>query len=449
VSRLRRASDFAAAYAGGRTTPREVAERFLVAWAASEGRDPPLRVFISVDEARLRAEADAATARWRSGSPRSPLDGVLVAVKDAFDVAGTRTTGGTKVLGATPVTADAPAVARLREAGALVAGKANLHELCAGPSGVNVHHGVARNPWDPMRDPGGSSSGSGAAVAAGFTPLALGSDTLGSIRIPASLCGVAGLKGTFGRVPTDGVVPLARSLDHAGPLGASVGDLRLAWSLLTGSTVTDEKLPRPRLGVCEAWWRDADPEVARVARAAVERVGEAVPIELPHVGLSPTAGSVILLVEAAEVNRRLLGGDAPLQTSVRVQLEMGRGLREAELRKAQQLRTLLARDFARALEQVDFVVSPTTAIVAPRFHEDAFSDGEADQSTIDKLILFTSAANLTGLPAASVPCGLASGLPVGLQLMGPARGEARLLAAAELVEHCVEFSVPVAVDLLA
>jgi aspartyl-tRNA(Asn)/glutamyl-tRNA(Gln) amidotransferase subunit A len=301
-----------------------------------------------------------------------------------------------------------------------------------------------------MRDTGGSSSGSGAAVAAGLVPLALGSDTLGSIRIPASLCGVAGLKGTFGRVPTDGVLPLAPSLDHAGPLGAGVADLRLAWSLLTGAPLTDEKLARPRLGVCEAWWRDADPEVARVARAAVERIGEPVAIDLPHIGLSVAAGSVILLVEAARANQRLLDENAPLQTSVRVQLEMGRGLRDTELRKAQQLRTLLARDFARALEQVDFVVSPSTAIVAPRFHEDAFSDGEADQTTIDKLIAFTSAANLTGLPAASVPCGLASGLPVGLQLVGPARAEARLLAAAELVERCVEFpSAPAAVDLLA
>jgi len=449
--RYRRASEFSAAYTSGRLTPRDVVERFLVAWAASERSDPPLRAFIAVDEARLRAEADEATLRIRAGAARGPLDGILVAVKDAYDVAGYRTTGGTRVLGAAPATVDAAAVARLREAGALVAGKANLHELCAGPSGLNVHHGTARNPWDPMRETGGSSSGSGAAVASGLTPIALGSDTAGSIRIPASLCGVVGLKGTHGRVPTGGLVPLAPSMDNAGPLGASVEDVGAAFGVLQGAPLPVETAPsRPRLGICEPWWREADPEVALVAREAVARVGTVVEIDLPHVALSMAAGALILLVEAAQMNRALLDGRAPLQPSVRAQLEVGRGFRAAELRKAQQLRTLLALDFQRAFAEVDLIVTPTTAITAPLYRADAFSDGEADQTRAEQLIRFTTAANLAGLPALSVPCGLAAGLPVGLQLIGLARGEARLLAVGALVEQCVEAPGPHGkVDLLA
>jgi aspartyl-tRNA(Asn)/glutamyl-tRNA(Gln) amidotransferase subunit A len=288
-------------------------------------------------------------------------------------------------------------------------------------------------------------------VASGLVPIALGTDTAGSIRIPASLCGVVGLKGTYGRVSTDGVVPLSWSMDHCGPLAASVEDARIAFGILAGAPLPAEPLAkRPRIGICDEWWRLADPEVARVSRAALDQIGDAVAIELPHIGLSVPAGSLILLVEAAAANRKLLDEDAPLQPSVRAQLEVGLAFRASELLKAQQVRTLLAQEFAHAFETVDLIATPSTAITAPPYQKDAFAAGETDQRKIDQLICFTTALNLAGLPAISVPCGLARGLPVGLQLVGPPRAEPRVIAAAALVEQCVEIPNPPGwLDLLA
>ncbi|HEX8714571.1 MAG TPA: amidase, partial [Solirubrobacteraceae bacterium] len=179
-------ADYQAAYRSGTTDPVQVAERALAAARTLDRMDPPMRTFIALDEADVRRQAEASRQRWSQGAPRSPLDGVLVAIKDEYDVAGYPTTCGTKFLGKTPATADALVIARLRAAGAVIFGKTHLPELGTIPLGINPWHGIARNPYDPARDTGGSSSGSGAAVAMGLTPIALGSDGGGSIRIPAA-----------------------------------------------------------------------------------------------------------------------------------------------------------------------------------------------------------------------------------------------------------------------
>jgi Asp-tRNA(Asn)/Glu-tRNA(Gln) amidotransferase A subunit family amidase len=310
-----------AAFARRALSPTELAERVLEA----AGRLAPLHLFLGLDAEAVRAQARASTARWAVGRPRSLVDGVPLAVKDQFDVCGLPTTCGTGAP-AGRARRDAAAVARLRDEGAVVVGKTNLCELALGPTGLNPHHGASRNPWDPERDPGGSSAGSAAAVAAGVVSIALGSDLGGSLRIPASYCGVASLKGTYGLVPVSGMAPIAPSLDHAGPLGATVADVRLAHELLTGAALGAPELgAHVQVGVDERWWDLASPAVVRAALEAIGalvRDGASVrPIHIEHVQLAVTAGSVVTLCEAA---RSIPVPARHLSAPSRISLALGR-----------------------------------------------------------------------------------------------------------------------------
>jgi Asp-tRNA(Asn)/Glu-tRNA(Gln) amidotransferase A subunit family amidase len=450
----RTVADLAAAYRAGRTTPRAVAERALAAVAENDRRDPPLRSFIALDAADVRAQADAAAARHKSGRTIGPLDGVPVAVKDEFDVRGYGTTVGTSFLGKRPASADALAVARLRAAGAVIFGKTNMHEFGVFPSGFNVNHGAARNPYDPSRDTGGSSSGSGAAVASGVVPLALGLDGGGSVRIPAGVCGVAGIKGTFGRFPLDGVPVLCWSLEHGGPLGSTVADVLAGFVAATGADVTLPAVEpaRLKLGVCRAWWDlYADDEVARVVRSAVERAGFApVPIELPNIAYAQAVGVATFAVEAAVSTEPHVLANQPMAASTRMMFESGRGVNATSFVKAQRVRALVYRDFERALAGVDALVTPTTGITGPPYRADTHSDGEVDEEKATRMTGFTFPLNLTGLPAASVPCGYSNeGMPIGLQVITGHGADAQALAIAAAVERTVERRRPqIWVDLL-
>lgn len=434
------ASVIAEAFRAGRTTPRDVAERALAAIAALDRGETPLRAFIAVNEADVRAQADAATARWRAGAPRGPLDGVPVGVKDEFDIAGYKTTSGTSFLGAQPATRDALAVARLKEAGAVILGKTNMFELGVHPSGLNRTYGTARNPWDLGRDTGGSSSGSGAAVAAGLCPIALGNDGGGSIRIPAALCGVTGLKGTWDRFPTDGVSMLCWSLEHSGPLGVTVEDVRAAFEICTGERVALPPVTKPRLGVCRAWWEGADGEVARIVEAALDRLARAgraelVEVALPHIEYATPVGMCTFLAEGAAALEPWLAADADFSPAVRLAFDGIRGVSAPSFVKAQRARALIARDFEEALGRCDALVSPTTGMVAPPYRDDALAHGEVDEAKVAALVRFTFPLNLTGLPAASVPCGYTpAGLPVGMQIVTPRGADALALAIAAAVE---------------
>jgi Asp-tRNA(Asn)/Glu-tRNA(Gln) amidotransferase A subunit family amidase len=448
------AGELAAAFRDGRATPREVAERALAAAAALDRLEPPMRLLIALDAADVRAQADLATARHRAGRARSPLDGVPIAIKDEYAVRGYPSTYGTSFLGGAPAEADMLVVARLREAGAVLFGKTNMHELGMAPSGLNPHHGTARNPHDPLRDTGGSSSGSGAIVAAGVVPLALGTDSGGSVRIPSALCGVAGLKPTYGRVPTDGAAILYWSLEHFGPLGATVDDVAQAFALMAGEPYAPAPVEKPRLGVCVEWWSAAEPEVARVARAAVDRLLQAgaveVPIELPHIEHALAVGAATFTVEAAAALETHIHAGRPFSPSVQTGFAVARAIPAIAFVRSQRVRALIARDFDRALERCDAVVSPTTAITAPLYPKDAFQSGELDEAKINALVCFTFPGNLTGLPAMQVPCGVdAAGLPVGLQLMGAHGADWRLLGLAAAVEKTAERRRPrVAFELL-
>ncbi|HXU73115.1 MAG TPA: amidase [Polyangia bacterium] len=430
-------ADYAAAYRKRSTDPVQVAERALTAAQTLDRMDPPMRTFIALDGGDVRRQAEASAMRWARGAPRSDLDGVPVAVKDEYDVAGYGTTCGTSFLGKQPATADAVTVARLRGAGAIIFGKTNMSELGVAPSGINPWHGIARNPYNPAHDTGGSSTGSGASVGMGLVPIALGNDGGGSVRIPAAHNGVVGIKGTFGRVPMEGVPVLCWSLEHSGPLAATVEDTLLAFSVMTDERLVLPDLPKPlRIGVCERWWQWADGEVAAIVRAAAERVvgGQLVEVDLPHIELSLPVGAATFTVEGAAAMDAAIERGEPMSPSTRIAFEMARGMSAVAFVKAQRARALVVRDFEWAWENVDVIVTPTTAGTAPPIPKDA-AGGELDEAKINRQVTFTFAQNLSGMPAVSVPCGYdAAGLPVGMQIIAPHGEDLRALAVAAAVE---------------
>jgi len=455
---------FTAAYREKTTTPVDVAERVLLWRKESDKLAPPMRVFIAQDDEDVLKQARASAARWKEGKPLGPLDGVPLAVKDELDQRPYPTTVGTKFLGTKPCAADAEPVARLRAAGALLIGKANMHEIGMGVSGLNPHHGPARNPYDPGRATGGSSSGPAAAVASGFCPVALGADGGGSVRIPASLCGLVGLKPTFGRVSERGAAPLCWSLAHIGPLAASVRDTALAYAVIAGRDEADphtrhqpaptiagwneESLKGVRLGLFPAWFEHADAAVVAGCRKIVDALKDAgaeiVEIEVPELGLLRTIHMLTIASEmqASQIlnlvaHRRELGAD------VRLNLAITKHVTSGDWVHAQRHRTRLCRHFAGILGQVDAIVTPTTACTAPPLRDDALRTGDSDLALGDRIMRNCLPANVTGLPAISFPAGYdEQGLPIGFQAMGRAWEEALLLRLAAVAERSVERRTP-------
>lgn len=466
------AERYRASYMTGETDPREVVERFLRTVEEWDGREPAMRIFISQDPDDLRRQGEASAKRWASGTPLSPLDGVPVAVKDEMDQRGYGTTLGTSFLGADTVEEDAEPVRRLREAGALLVGKANMHEIGIGVSGLNPHHGTARNPYNPAHWTGGSSSGSGAAVGSNLCPIALGADGGGSIRIPAALCGVVGLKPTWGRVSERGVPGLCWSVGHAGPLGATVGDIALAYAAIAGvdprdprtihqppptlDGLTDGDLDGLRVGVFRPWFEDADPQIVAACDAALETLvasgARVVDVSIPELALLRSVHVVTILAEmAASQLIQLERNPGVYGAETRLNLALARRLRADDYVHVQRHRVRLTAHFTRALSQVDVLATPTTGCTAPVVRGDSLKTGESDLITSDQVMRFAPAANVTGLPTLSVPVGCdKSGLPMGLQLMGRPWEEAKLLRMGRVVEaNTVRPPPAVCADLLA
>jgi aspartyl-tRNA(Asn)/glutamyl-tRNA(Gln) amidotransferase subunit A len=431
------------------TTAVAVLEAYLARITALDGRVHAFATVTAEDALEAARAADTALAAGRSG----PLAGIPVAVKDLLAVRGVvRGNGSLAFAGSAPAERDATAVVRLRAAGAVILGTTHMHELAFGPTGVNPLLGTPANPWGAGRVPGGSSSGSGAAVGFGLAPVALGSDTGGSIRVPASFCSVSGLKPTYGRVSRAGATPLAWSLDHIGPLARSVEDLAIVLQVLAGHDPADPasaRLPVPdyvaglgrglrglRVGVPRHFaLAVVDPEVSRVFEAALadlRAAGAAVgDVTVPALEHSGQALGAVIISEAGAALRPLLGERIEqVSIEVRVYLELAKLLSAETYLAAQRYRTRLYEEMRAALATADVLALPTTLLPPPRDGELAVRIGTSDVGAIEAIARLTGPFNLTGLPALSVPCGFtAEGLPVGLQLVGNPFAETRVLAA--------------------
>lgn len=453
------AADYATAYRQERTTPEDVADRFLAASSAADEATPALRAFIAIYRDDLMKQAAESAARHRDKRPLGPLDGVPVAIKDELDQAPYPTTVGTKFLGKTPAMLDATVVARLRTQGALLVGKTNMHEFGMGVTGLNPHHGSARNPYDPKHATGGSSSGSAAAVGSGLCPVAIGADGGGSVRIPSSFCGVVGLKPTFGRVSEHGAAPVCWSLAHIGPIGASAGDVAAAYLAIAGPDASDQnslghpdvaglqlgngRLDGMRLGIFTPWFDDADPQVAAACHKVVETLTAAgalvTEISIPELSLVRSVHLVTIVSEMAtahqeyyRAHRKDYGFD------VRMNLALARRLTGRDYVHAQRLRTRICSYFYDALEDVDAIVTPTTGCTAPPLPDDALATGDSNLTLATRIMLYAQAGNLTGLPAISFPAGYDdAGLPIGFQAMGRPWREDLLLKLAAVAEQSV------------
>ncbi len=450
--------DFAHAYAGGRT-PTEIAEACLAAVRASDAMHPPLRAVITSTDDDALAAAEASTARWRAGQPLSPLDGVPVVVKDNLDMAGVPTTNGTTL--EFPVPGDSRVVTRLRAAGAVVVGKANLHEIGAGVTGINPHHGTARNPHDPQRWCGGSSSGSACAVGAGLVPLAIGTDAGGSIRAPAAFCGAVGFKPTFGRVSRLGLSIVCDTIDHIGPIATTCADAARALVAIAAVERDDEEtwdqppLPaydaavaalerqpdRLRIGIDRALLEhhtvDADvaARIEECAEALADAGAELVDVGLPDPDHARLVGLVILGAEGPSGHEgRLERHHSELGADVRVLLEIGAYFSARDYLKAQRLRRRIRDAWHAVLSEVDYVLSPSAGIPAGPIHDDALRTGEVDQVTNERAISQTFPSNLTGYPAVSVPYGDIGGLPVGAQIIGRPWDDLGVLGVGRVIE---------------
>jgi Asp-tRNA(Asn)/Glu-tRNA(Gln) amidotransferase A subunit family amidase len=456
--------DYAAAYRDGKITPEDVAHRVLEAVVTSNSAEPPLRAIIAMDREDVLRQARDSTQRIREGCPLSVFDGVPVAVKDEVDMLPYPTTVGTSFMGTSPCKEDSTVVARMRSAGALLIGKANMHEIGIGVTGLNPHHGTARNPYNPDHFTGGSSSGPGAAVAAGLSPVAIGADGGGSIRIPSSFCGVVGIKPTFGRVSEFGAAPLCWSVAHLGPLAATATDAALAYSVMAGPDPRDPnsmRQPMPtmagwdrldlgglKMGVYWPWFRHATPEMVAACETMLHKFesmgAEVREVVLPDLEAGRIAHTITIAGEMVqsldryyEQHHREYGAD------VRVSLALARCFSTMDFVQSQQVRTRLIANFARALEGVDMIMTPSTALPAPLIPQAALPDGESDLSTLVEIMRFATPANMTGLPAISFPVGYTEdNLPLGMQAIGRSWQEPTLLRMALAAERVVDRKSP-------
>jgi aspartyl-tRNA(Asn)/glutamyl-tRNA(Gln) amidotransferase subunit A len=411
-------------------SPRDLAEAALARIAETE---PALNAFADPMARSARAEADRAGEALRAGHDLGPLHGIPVAIKDLIEVAGAPTGCGSKVEPPRFAAQDATLVARLRAAGAVILGKTNCLEYAYGVPHPEV--GQTNNPHDPSRTAGGSSGGSAAAVAAGIVPLSVGTDTGGSIRIPAAYCGIVGMKPSYGLVPLDGVFPLSWSLDHAGPLARRVGDARLLLSVMSGRDMAAPPPGRVRLGVLRRHWpREAvNIAVGACVDAALERLDvagiEIREIDLPGLGAANATLADILKPEASVIHRDLLARNADgYAPGTRAQVEAGFRVPATVYVVAMRLRDRLRSEVEAVFAGVDALVSPTVPFVAP------YEDPPISGANHDDEMLASGFANLTGHPAVSLPCGQVGGLPIGLQLTGALDTDAWLLAVAERCE---------------
>lgn len=420
--------------------------------------EPKLNSMMTVMSETATAAARRADEELGRGMDRGPLHGVPVAVKDVFNTKGVRTTTGSKLFEHFVPDHDAAVVERLAAAGAVLVGKTGMHEIAYGVTSNNPHFGAIHNPWDLARIPGGSSGGSAAAVSAGTVFMGMGSDTGGSIRLPASFCGIVGLKPTFGRVSRYGVMPLDFSLDHMGPITRTVRDAAVTLDAIAGFDGRDDTSSRRavqpylpaegvsisglRIGLPTNYYFDrvdaaAEEGVRSMAETARRLGAQIVPVAVPDIPAMNIAARVILLSEASALMEPHLSRRTDFGADVLALLDQGRLLAATDYVNAQRLRRLMRAAFSRLWESVDCLFTPTSPTAAPRIGQAMVNIAGVDEDVRLASTRMVRAINLLGLPALSIPCGLdAQGMPLGLQIIGRPFDEAGVLrVGAALEDH--------------
>ncbi len=435
------------ALARGETTSAQLTEQCLERIAAD---NPRLNALITVTADAARDAARAADRARAAGAAVSALHGIPLSLKDLIDQAGVRTTAGSQVRRDVVATADAPVTARLKAAGAVLVGKNNLHEFAFGTTSDDSGFGGVRHPIDDTRSAGGSSGGSAAAVRAGFSIASIGTDTGGSIRIPAAVCGVVGLKPGGGEIPADGVVPLSRQLDHVGPLARTVTDAWLVHETLAGrAPAANARLePMPlkglRFGVLTGYFATRIASDVREGLAAaiaqLERAGAVMePVTIPHAAdIGPVYLHLVLSDAAAYHAATLASRPGDYTPPVRLRLEMGRYVLAEDYVRALRGREVIAREIADALAGRAALLCPTLPVTAPTIGATMVAVGDGEEPVRNAMLRLTQAFNLGGQPALSLPCGLSpAGLPLALQIVGPCGDTTSLLRVALACERLV------------
>lgn len=471
-------ADYARAYRDRSLDPETVARRLVQVLEHQDRGNPPLYAFVSYDSEEIRRQASESAKRIAQGTQRSIFEGVPVAIKDEMDVAGLPTTIGTSFRSTEVAERDSFVVARLREAGAIIVGKTNMHEVGLGVTGLNPFHGTPINPYAPWRYPGGSSSGSASVVASGIVPVAMGADGGGSVRIPSAYCGVFGLKLTMGRVSDRGEALLAPTVANLGPIAGNARDLALAYLTIAGPDPEDPHSllqPTPtiegflegveglRIGIYDDWFDHASEEVINTTRGMItalrDRGAEIVPIEIPRLDEMRVAHLITISSEMRwALNEMYRQRRSDFGHESRLSLAISRFLTSTDYLKAQQVRADAIRRFSEIFERVDLIATPTTGNLPPRLHRSRLLSGVSDLHSLTETMRFAIQANLTGIPAISVPAGFVtahsrhfwqtveerdvdgnvySQVPVGLQFMARHWNEALLLRMARICEEIV------------
>ncbi|HEV3498754.1 MAG TPA: amidase [Bradyrhizobium sp.] len=423
---------------------------------------PRLNAFMAIEAEQALAAADAADAALAKGNSRGALHGVPLAHKDMYYDAGKLVTCGSKIRRDFVATTTSTALQRLKDAGTIRLGSLQMAEFAYGPTGHNAHYGPVHNPWAVDRITGGSSSGSGSAVAARLTFAALGSDTGGSIRMPAHFCGVTGLKTTYGRISRAGAMPLSQSLDTVGPLARSAEDCALLLGLMAGAdpedptavtgplpdylAATRQSIKGLRIGVPTAFYvDDLDPEVARILDETMavlrDQGATVVAVELPDQRQLTAACQIVLAVEAAAFHKRwLIERPQDYGAQVLMRLQNGLAIPGVSYLEAMRWRGPALAAHLAAVAGVDAVIAPVAPVAAPTIAESDVGNSPDAEAVIQRLTRFTRAINYLGLPSLSIPSGFTrSGLPVGMQLIGRSFDEAMLLRIGAAFQRAADF----------
>jgi AtzE family amidohydrolase len=429
------ALETAAGVRAGRLKARDLVED---AFARIKALDPALNSFTRIFATRALDKAEAVDRTVAAGEESGPLAGVLFAAKDLFDVEGFATTAGNKYReGAPKAEKDAAVIAQLESAGAILIGAANMDEFAYGFSTENAHYGVTRNPHDLERLAGGSSGGSAAAVAAGFVSLSLGSDTNGSIRVPASLCGIYGLRPTHGLVPEEGVFPFIERMDVVGPFARGLEDLRIVFEVIAGGRCAPA-ICAIRAARLTGWFQDnAGPDAQEAVAMVCTALGASADLDLPLAGAGRSAAFLITAYEGGRRHLAEMRRDAEaFDLATRVRFAAGALLPDEMYADAETAAARFIAQFDAAFAEFDLLIAPSTPTIAPRIADGMIEVNGQSVSARANLGICTQPISITGAPALSVPIRRPGKMPIGVQLIAARGREDVLFAAARKLEEC-------------